>query len=309
MSIGSDLRQIRESKKITLETVSQKTKIPVKYLECIEEDNFTVFPSHTYARGFIRAYAKVVGADAYVMTRQFNVEMNPERVKIEPHQIEEEKVKVPEPRHAWSKNFPSGGEPPVGGELNLELVEKSAEKEEPLTPPQDRPTVLDFRLARRSAINYQQLGKILTVILAVALGAAAVFYGWKGISKIALAVKSRPVVVKEAEAPPPVVDKYQHLMLKALDKCWVRVTIDGGKSVQEADLVQGDFKTYQAEKEFKVKIGNAAGVDAQFNGKSLGVLGVKGQVVEIHLPRGRAAKPKAGADDSNPAANVVPSAM
>jgi len=34
-----------------------------------------------------------------------------------------------------------------------------------------------------------------------------------------------------------------------------------------------------------VKVGNAGGLDVQFNGKSLGILGVTGKVVEIQLPR------------------------
>jgi uncharacterized protein GlcG (DUF336 family) len=47
---------------------------------------------------------------------------------------------------------------------------------------------------------------------------------------------------------------------------------------------EGDVKIYQAVNNFKIKIGNAGGVDIQYNGKALGVLGVTGQVVEIDLP-------------------------
>ncbi len=74
MSLGSELKEARESRKITLAEVTKKTKIPEKYLEAIEENNFGVFPSQTYAKGFIRAYAKVVGIDPAVLTRQFNAE-------------------------------------------------------------------------------------------------------------------------------------------------------------------------------------------------------------------------------------------
>ncbi len=49
-------------------------------------------------------------------------------------------------------------------------------------------------------------------------------------------------------------------------------------------MVKGDVKTYQASKYFTVKIGNAGGVDARFNGKPLGILGVTGQIVEMRLP-------------------------
>ena len=58
MSVGLELKVAREAKKISLETISKKTKIPVKYLESLERDEFDVFPSQTYAKSFIRAILK-----------------------------------------------------------------------------------------------------------------------------------------------------------------------------------------------------------------------------------------------------------
>ncbi len=89
-----------------------------------------------------------------------------------------------------------------------------------------------------------------------------------------------------AYQPVAVADKYQHLILKGLDKSWVQVTMDDGQSSSEVDLDQGETKTYKALKSFKVKLGNAGGVQIQFNGKPLGILGATGQVVEIQLPPG-----------------------
>jgi cytoskeleton protein RodZ len=113
-----------------------------------------------------------------------------------------------------------------------------------------------------------------------------VFYGWKAVSG-ALAKRPKPeaatasAVVYETSK---VADKYQHLVLKALDKSWVLVTTDDGRTRNEADMAGGEVKTYRALNSFKVKLGNAGGVDVQFNGKPLGVLGPSGQVLEITLP-------------------------
>ncbi len=60
--------------------------------------------------------------------------------------------------------------------------------------------------------------------------------------------------------------------------------MDDGKSTAEVDMDEGEVKIYQAVKSFKIKIGNAGGIDIQYNGKPLGVLGVTGQVVELNLP-------------------------
>ncbi len=51
-------------------------------------------------------------------------------------------------------------------------------------------------------------------------------------------------------------------------------------------------KDYRAAQGFKVKIGNAAGVEATLNGRPLGSLGPHGKVVDLLLPAGyRPAKP------------------
>ena len=89
-------------------------------------------------------------------------------------------------------------------------------------------------------------------------------------------------------------DKYQHLILKGLDQSWILVTMDSGQSSSEFDLAPGEVKSYRALKSFKLKIGNAGGVDAWFNGKPLGVLGTTGQVVEISLPEDSASSDPGG---------------
>jgi hypothetical protein len=96
-----------------------------------------------------------------------------------------------------------------------------------------------------------------------------------------------PVEVSSSQVSETAVeDKFQHLVLKGLDKSWVLVTMDDGQSSSEVDLSQGEVRTYQAVKNFKLRLGNAGGVDIQLNGKPLGVLGTTGQVVEITLPVG-----------------------
>jgi transcriptional regulator with XRE-family HTH domain len=286
MSIGSELKDARESRKITLETVSKRTKIPVKYLEAIEENRYDVFPSHTYVKGFIRAYAKVVGMDPLLLTRQFNAEIQPEEVKIETKNAEAELEKA----LGWR---PTLSRPPVfrkqepEPDLNLELVD-----EEYADPGRREPSILRQKaLAFRKGNWAKWAGQGLMVLAAVALIGGVVHFGGKLLSKISWGGGSAE---KTSETPDvlalvKVQDKYQHLVLKALDKSWVLVTMDDGQSSSEADMDEGEVKTYQAVRNFKLKLGNAGGVDVQFNGRSLGVLGTTGQVIEIQLPPGSAA--------------------
>jgi len=59
--IGKHLKQIRESKGISLEEISQKTRIRFTYLEAIEANDFESLPSEIQTRGFLRLYTHELG--------------------------------------------------------------------------------------------------------------------------------------------------------------------------------------------------------------------------------------------------------
>ncbi|MEO5968689.1 MAG: helix-turn-helix domain-containing protein [Bdellovibrionia bacterium] len=57
---GPFLKKIREAYKISIEELSNTTKISKTYLHAIEADNFTKLPAPVYVRGFITQIAKVL---------------------------------------------------------------------------------------------------------------------------------------------------------------------------------------------------------------------------------------------------------
>jgi len=62
-NFGNKFRKARESKKLSLEDVSNVTKIGSRMLKAIEEENFDQLPGGVFNKGFIRAYAKQLGLD------------------------------------------------------------------------------------------------------------------------------------------------------------------------------------------------------------------------------------------------------
>lgn len=281
MSLGSELKDARESRKITLGEISKKTKIPEKYLEAIENDNFDVFPSQTYAKGFIRAYAKIVGVDPAVLTRQFNAENQKVEMRIETKNAEADLEKA----LGWR---PTLSRPAVfrrqdaAAELSPEIGDEEFSDPILREPSVMRQKSMIFKKAKWG----QWASRTFVVLAAVILLGAGFHYSAQLLSKIHWSSpkpESASAVASDVD-PVKVADKYQHLVLKALDKSWVLVTMDDGQSSSEADMDQGEVKTYQAVKNFTLKLGNAGGVDVQFNGKPLGILGTAGQVVEIQLP-------------------------
>ena len=61
---GDKFRKAREKKDISLDAVSNVTKISSRMLQAIEEENFDQLPGGVFNKGFIRAYAKHLGMDA-----------------------------------------------------------------------------------------------------------------------------------------------------------------------------------------------------------------------------------------------------
>ncbi len=60
---GDKFRKAREAKELTLDDVSNVTKIGPRMLQAIEEENFDRLPGGVFNKGFIRAYAKHLGLD------------------------------------------------------------------------------------------------------------------------------------------------------------------------------------------------------------------------------------------------------
>jgi cytoskeleton protein RodZ len=61
--IGTFLKTAREKKNISIEQISQKTKINVNILKALEDNNIEKLPNLTYVKGFVKNYAIAVGVD------------------------------------------------------------------------------------------------------------------------------------------------------------------------------------------------------------------------------------------------------
>jgi hypothetical protein len=61
--LGERLRAAREEKELTLEEVAEATRIPLNYLQALEDESFGAFTSDLHARGFLRNYASFLGFD------------------------------------------------------------------------------------------------------------------------------------------------------------------------------------------------------------------------------------------------------
>jgi cytoskeletal protein RodZ len=63
-SVGEHLKQLRESKRMSLAEVSRATRVPVSSVERIEANRFDELPGEVFVRGFLRAYARALDVPA-----------------------------------------------------------------------------------------------------------------------------------------------------------------------------------------------------------------------------------------------------
>jgi transcriptional regulator with XRE-family HTH domain len=73
--IGSDLRRARTRREIDLGEVEAATRIRVRYLSAIENEEWDVLPGGFYTRGFIRTYASYLGLDGDRLAEDFKREV------------------------------------------------------------------------------------------------------------------------------------------------------------------------------------------------------------------------------------------
>jgi curved DNA-binding protein CbpA len=68
---GPVIKLLREQRGLSVRNIAEMTKVSVRYLELIEEENFKKLPARAYVRGFLMLYAKALGYDPDRMTSDY----------------------------------------------------------------------------------------------------------------------------------------------------------------------------------------------------------------------------------------------
>jgi cytoskeleton protein RodZ len=64
LQIGHTLRSARESRQLSPEDITHKTRIPLKIIHALENDDYSLFSSSTYARSYLSQYSQYLEIDA-----------------------------------------------------------------------------------------------------------------------------------------------------------------------------------------------------------------------------------------------------
>lgn len=73
--VGDRLREARNKAGLDLSDVATRTRIPQRHLAAIEAGDYASLPALTYCVGFVKAYARTVGADEVELGRAVRAEL------------------------------------------------------------------------------------------------------------------------------------------------------------------------------------------------------------------------------------------
>ncbi len=74
VKVGEKLRDARLAQGLELSDIANRTRVPQRHLAAIEASDYSGLPSPTYAIGFVKAYARAVGADEVALARELRAE-------------------------------------------------------------------------------------------------------------------------------------------------------------------------------------------------------------------------------------------
>jgi cytoskeleton protein RodZ len=282
-SFGEKLRREREKRSITLDQISESTKIGTRMLQALEEDRFSQLPGGIFNKGFVRAYARHLGLDEDQTVADY-LQASGDAPPVLPELPREESVRIVEVGGDVSRRqLPWGVFAAILllAALLLSIWSQRQKKNDstaaPASPaaqqlPKDQSgqaaTAPGPALSSASGSNPVTPSPIQsTVSPATQITSASAPE-----RNLATIVPKAPAEVTALSAPGEFV-----VVIQAREESWTTITADG-RTFYSGILSAGDQRVIPGRKEVIVKAGNAGGVDFQFNGKKLAPAGESGQV-------------------------------
>jgi curved DNA-binding protein CbpA len=73
---GKDLKRIRDELGVSLEIITEMTKVRMIFLRAIEEDEYEKAPSRMFLKSYVKAYAQSIGLDGDLVASRYLNRMN-----------------------------------------------------------------------------------------------------------------------------------------------------------------------------------------------------------------------------------------
>lgn len=261
-SIGTILKEKRESKGLTLMDIERGTSIRSRYIQAVENDEYEKTPGGVFLKGIIRNYGDFLGLDGMALLQRY---------------------KGTTAGKANEKAISDGIREVDNVRMNIQLKDKRD-----IGSGTGR-----FELPSLPKLPVKQCLAGLAVV--AVLGA-----GYVAIPKAIDYVKNLPSEPKQEEKAAASAE--QNTAKAPLDKvvvemeasgsCWTEVTADG-KEIFAGMLQAKEKKTFEAKDKLIVKYGNIGVMNIKVNGEPVNLNGEHGVAVKTYLRAAAAETSKA----------------
>jgi len=289
-AFGERLQREREMHGITLEEMSESTKISSRCLRALETEEFDKLPGGIFNKGFVRAYARHVGIDEDQAVADFVAASGGEKDQPLPDPPVPRAVVLGQRAddHANWRAFAllilllstavvAGWK--LGPNAVHKLVAVVRERVNSRQSPQAEPAMLEPESVPQTAAPAPPPTVAETVPRKPPARAKSVTVA----ESIPAPAPPAPPPVAAPPAPPP--DATFVVQVRATQDSWVQIVADG-RLMTEGVLVPPAEKRVRAAREVVIKTGNAAGVEVSFNGQPLPPLGDVNQTATVTLNAG-----------------------
>ena len=92
-TIGEILKNAREKKGLTIETLEKNTHIVSRYIEALENNEFDKLPGEIYVKGFIKNLSDKLSLDSKLLLERYNLQINENKFELELYKDEGKNIK------------------------------------------------------------------------------------------------------------------------------------------------------------------------------------------------------------------------
>jgi cytoskeletal protein RodZ len=254
MDLGTDLRNARERAGISLPELFARTRIPIRTLRAIEENDFSAVPGGIFVRSYIRQYAREVGVDPTEAIAEYRAMTKP---------IEEPADKSP------------------AAPIVETAVEKAHEPEFVPDFEEARPGWSHVLVAAALVVGLMSLNRYAasgSVDAIAATPAKPVVANPVATTQVATTL----VAAKPEAEPVATTGTGIRIEMNAEGLCWVKAVADDQLAFARL-LLPGETETLTARRDITVRIGDPASFSYSINGSPGQPLGVANVPVTVRF--------------------------
>jgi cytoskeleton protein RodZ len=266
--LGAAMRGVREQQGRSLADVSRSINLRETVVAAMERDDFTLCGGDVYARGHIRAYARLLGIDPAPLLRSYEERSGVPAPGARVALLTDDDVPLERGRPNWAV-LAGVALTVVVALLGWQLVD---ELRGPARPTEQ---VAPAGLATTPPTTGADSGPAAPS---------------SSPTSTATSTASGAGATTAPTTAAPVSPDRVAVALRITGQSWVEVRDAKGRTVWSGLLGKGDAKRFSDTSALRLTLGNAGGVELTVNGTSLGLAGKAGEVKRLTFRPGEAAE-------------------